>query len=216
MRSATGGAGRSPSESPRCSHRRIQRERDRPAPSSPRPRSQAGHRVGFYTSPHLHRFPERIAIDGQPLSDDAFAAETRAAAAAARRLESSEPDVGQVTTFEMLTAMAFNAFARQGCRTCGHRGRPGWPLRLDQRDRSDRFRHHPHRPRAHSGSRSDATPTSPGKRRGSCGGAFLPSRARRFRPRKRRLSEPPLRSARRSRSEVGIGPGVAPGAHSRP
>ncbi len=36
-------------------------------------------------------------------------------AAAARRLEASEPDVGQVTTFEMLTAMAFNAFARRGC-----------------------------------------------------------------------------------------------------
>ena len=32
--------------------------------------TQAGHRVGFYTSPHLHRFPERIAIDGQPLPDD--------------------------------------------------------------------------------------------------------------------------------------------------
>src|SRR5918994_7603894 len=37
--------------------------------------AQAGHRVGFYTSPHLHRFPERIAFDGQALADDAFAAE---------------------------------------------------------------------------------------------------------------------------------------------
>ena len=36
-------------------------------------------------------------------------------AAAARRLETSEPDLGQVTTFEMLTAMALNAFARRGC-----------------------------------------------------------------------------------------------------
>ncbi len=76
---------------------------------------QAGHRVGFYTSPHLHRFPERIAIGGQALRDDAFAAETQAVAAAARRLETSQPDVGQVTTFEMLTAMAFSAFARRGC-----------------------------------------------------------------------------------------------------
>jgi dihydrofolate synthase / folylpolyglutamate synthase len=76
---------------------------------------QAGQRVGFYTSPHLHRFPERISIDGQPLSDEAFATETQAVAAAARRLESSQPEVGQVTTFEMLTAMAFNAFARRGC-----------------------------------------------------------------------------------------------------
>jgi dihydrofolate synthase/folylpolyglutamate synthase len=78
--------------------------------------SQAGHRVGFYTSPHLHRFPERISIGGQPLPDDEFAAEARAVAAAARRLETSQSDLGQVTTFEMLTAMAFNAFARHDCR----------------------------------------------------------------------------------------------------
>lgn len=75
----------------------------------------AGYRVGFYTSPHLHRFPERIAIGGEPLPDDAFAAETQVVAAAARRLEESQPDVGRVTTFEMLTAMAFSAFARRGC-----------------------------------------------------------------------------------------------------
>src|SRR5687768_7516732 len=75
--------------------------------------AQAGHRVGFYTSPHLHRFPERIAFDGQALADDAFAAETQVVAAAARRLEASQPDVGQVTTFELLTAMALNAFARR-------------------------------------------------------------------------------------------------------
>src|SRR5918997_2844071 len=76
---------------------------------------RAGHKVGFYTSPHLHRFPERISIDAQPLPDHEFAAEARAAAAAARRLETSQPGLGQVTTFEMLTAMAFNAFARGGC-----------------------------------------------------------------------------------------------------
>jgi dihydrofolate synthase / folylpolyglutamate synthase len=76
----------------------------------------AGHRVGFYTSPHLHRFPERLTIDAKPLPDDVFADEAEAVAAAARRLEASEPDVGQVTTFEMLTAMAFNAFSRGGCR----------------------------------------------------------------------------------------------------
>src|SRR5829696_4175078 len=76
---------------------------------------QAGHKVGFCTSPHLHRFPERIATDGLPLPDLEFAAETRDVAAAARQLETSQPEVGQVTTFEMLTAMAFNAFARQNC-----------------------------------------------------------------------------------------------------
>jgi dihydrofolate synthase/folylpolyglutamate synthase len=63
----------------------------------------------------LHRFPERIAVDGKPLLDSAFAAETQEVAAAARRLESRQPDIGQVTTFEMVTAMALNAFARRGC-----------------------------------------------------------------------------------------------------
>jgi dihydrofolate synthase/folylpolyglutamate synthase len=78
--------------------------------------TEAGHRVGFYTSPHLHRFPERISVDGQPLPDDVFAAEAQDVAAAAARLETIQPDLGQVTTFEMLTAMAFNAFARSVCR----------------------------------------------------------------------------------------------------
>src|SRR5687767_13384037 len=76
----------------------------------------AGHRVGFYTSPHLHRFPERLTVDGQPLAEEVFAAEAKDVTVAAGRLESSQPDLGQVTTFEMLTAMAFNAFARCGCR----------------------------------------------------------------------------------------------------
>jgi dihydrofolate synthase/folylpolyglutamate synthase len=78
--------------------------------------SQAGHRVGFYTSPHLHRFPERISIDGQPLPDSEFAEEARAVASAARQLETSQPETGQVTTFEMLTAMAFTTFAERRCR----------------------------------------------------------------------------------------------------
>ncbi|MEN7344062.1 MAG: Mur ligase family protein, partial [Pseudomonadota bacterium] len=31
--------------------------------------SQQSRRVGLYTSPHLHRFNERIAIEGEPVSD---------------------------------------------------------------------------------------------------------------------------------------------------
>lgn len=76
----------------------------------------AGHRVGLYTSPHLHRFPERIAIDGQPVSDEDFAELARTVALAARRVEADSSDAGTVTTFEMVTAMAFVAFARAGCR----------------------------------------------------------------------------------------------------
>ena len=76
---------------------------------------QAGHRVGFSSSPHLHRFPERIAINGQPLPDDVFAVEAETVTRAATRLEATQPEIGQVTTFEMITAMALNAFAEQGC-----------------------------------------------------------------------------------------------------
>ncbi len=77
--------------------------------------SQAGHRVGFYTSPHLHRFPERIAINGLPLTDDAFASEARLVGLVADRLDASSSDEAQVTTFEFITAMACAAFARDAC-----------------------------------------------------------------------------------------------------
>jgi dihydrofolate synthase/folylpolyglutamate synthase len=75
----------------------------------------AGHHVGFYSSPHLHRFPERIALDGQPITDPAFAHIAQTVFAAARALESASPDLGSVTTFEFVTAMAFSAFAADGC-----------------------------------------------------------------------------------------------------
>ena len=66
----------------------------------------AGHRVGLYSSPHLHRFPERIAINGQPVSDAAFASIAEDVAVAARTLERSRPEAGSVTTFEFITAIA--------------------------------------------------------------------------------------------------------------
>jgi dihydrofolate synthase/folylpolyglutamate synthase len=75
----------------------------------------AGHRVGLYSSPHLHRFPERIAINGNPVDDAAFAAQAEHIAAAARRLEQREPGHGMVTTFEFVTAMAFSTFAAAEC-----------------------------------------------------------------------------------------------------
>jgi dihydrofolate synthase/folylpolyglutamate synthase len=75
----------------------------------------AGYRSGHYSSPHLHRFPERIAVNGHPLADEEFAAVTRKAAAAAVRAEAADTEIGQVTTFELVTAMAFVAFAARSC-----------------------------------------------------------------------------------------------------
>jgi dihydrofolate synthase/folylpolyglutamate synthase len=77
--------------------------------------TRGGHRTGLFSSPHLHRFPERIAIDGVPLADHDFAQVAFDVAEAAERLERITPEFGQVSTFEFITAMAFVAFARAEC-----------------------------------------------------------------------------------------------------
>jgi dihydrofolate synthase/folylpolyglutamate synthase len=76
---------------------------------------QSGHKVGFYTSPHLHRFPERIAVNGCPLHDQDFATVAEQVAVAASRLEGRNPMLGRVSTFEFVTAMCFVAFNTVGC-----------------------------------------------------------------------------------------------------
>jgi dihydrofolate synthase/folylpolyglutamate synthase len=74
---------------------------------------QTGVRAGLYTSPHLHRFVERIAVDGAPLSEDEFAG---LVAAIWPHVEAEDADgrYGRISTFEALTAMAFVAFREQG------------------------------------------------------------------------------------------------------
>ncbi|MBI2964629.1 MAG: bifunctional folylpolyglutamate synthase/dihydrofolate synthase [Chloroflexi bacterium] len=74
-----------------------------------------GFRTGLYTSPHLHTFRERIQVDCRPISEDAFACLiahlwTHVDAVAGMG------DRGTVTVFELLTAMAFDHFRREGCR----------------------------------------------------------------------------------------------------
>ncbi|MDE2968978.1 MAG: bifunctional folylpolyglutamate synthase/dihydrofolate synthase [Chloroflexota bacterium] len=66
----------------------------------------SGYTVGLYTSPHLHTMRERIQVNGEPLSEDEFAATVEAVWPS---VEALIPD--GVTTFETLTAMAFHAFA---------------------------------------------------------------------------------------------------------
>jgi dihydrofolate synthase/folylpolyglutamate synthase len=75
----------------------------------------AGYRVGLYTSPHLHSFRERIAVDGEPVDERAFAGAADRVAEASAKLEADTPDLGRVTTFELLTAMALDIFAGAGC-----------------------------------------------------------------------------------------------------
>ena len=63
--------------------------------------------IGLYTGPHLHSFRERFVIDGQRISQEAFAATAERVLAAARRLESA------YSTFELATALGLLWFAQQ-------------------------------------------------------------------------------------------------------
>ena len=67
----------------------------------------AGYKVGLYTSPHLVKYPERIEIDGEVISDRAFADSIEAA------LDASKRAGIQATEFELLTAAALWLFAHE-------------------------------------------------------------------------------------------------------
>lgn len=69
----------------------------------------SGYKTGLYTSPHLHSFTERIQIDGKPIQESELAA----------LIQKLRPDFdafnqlgvyGELTTFEILTALAFIRF----------------------------------------------------------------------------------------------------------
>jgi dihydrofolate synthase/folylpolyglutamate synthase len=67
----------------------------------------AGYKVGLYTSPHLLDYVERIQINGQPISHEQLIG----------LVEEIKPYVAKIeklTTFEITTALAFMAFAKQG------------------------------------------------------------------------------------------------------
>src|SRR5512143_4367268 len=60
----------------------------------------AGYRAGFYTSPHLHTFRERLRVNNEYISRDAFA----------HLVDEPEPQLKAVeggTWFEVVTALAF-------------------------------------------------------------------------------------------------------------
>jgi dihydrofolate synthase/folylpolyglutamate synthase len=69
-----------------------------------------GLRTGRYTSPHLQSVRERISIDGEPISEDAFVGIYEEVAPVAAFLD--ERSAGETLTyFDMTTAMALAAFA---------------------------------------------------------------------------------------------------------
>src|SRR5208337_608149 len=72
----------------------------------------SGLKTGLYTSPHLVRINERIRLDGEPIGDDDFAMLHDVVDRTAERLVGEGDLPWHPSFFEMLTAMAFESFAR--------------------------------------------------------------------------------------------------------
>ena len=69
----------------------------------------AGYRVGLYTSPYIRRFNERMQVNGTPISDAELAILTAQIRPIADAMEE------RPTEFELITAIAFDYFAKQKC-----------------------------------------------------------------------------------------------------
>ncbi|GHE07430.1 dihydrofolate synthase [Klenkia taihuensis] len=71
-----------------------------------------GRRTGRCTSPHLSTVRERIVVDGVPVTEDAFVAAHEAVLPAVRQVDDRSPV--PMSFFEVVTTMAYVAFARAG------------------------------------------------------------------------------------------------------
>jgi dihydrofolate synthase/folylpolyglutamate synthase len=72
----------------------------------------AGYRVGLYTSPHLLSYTERIRVNSEPIPEEDWA-ELVETIKPHVEAENALSDLGQLTTFEIFTAMAFLYFQRE-------------------------------------------------------------------------------------------------------
>jgi dihydrofolate synthase / folylpolyglutamate synthase len=73
----------------------------------------SGYKTGLYTSPHLVRINERIRMNGSPIGDDDFALIHDVVDRTAERLITEAELPWHPSFFEMLTAIAFEYFARE-------------------------------------------------------------------------------------------------------
>jgi len=71
----------------------------------------AGYKVGLYTSPHLLSYTERIRVDAQPVAEADWAKLVEIIQPHVEA-ENALGDLGELTTFEIFTAMAFLHFQR--------------------------------------------------------------------------------------------------------
>jgi dihydrofolate synthase/folylpolyglutamate synthase len=74
---------------------------------------EAGHRTGLYTSPHLVRFNERIALDGGPIEDEALERLTRTIRRVCPWHDGGAPG-DRLTYFEFATLLALLHFSEAG------------------------------------------------------------------------------------------------------
>lgn len=82
---------------------------------------KAGYKVGLYTSPFIYRFNERMRVNGEDIPDGTLAEITEYVKPFADAMEDKP------TEFELITAIAFEYFKREGCDVvvleCGMGGR---------------------------------------------------------------------------------------------
>lgn len=71
--------------------------------------SEAGYKVGLYTSPYIVRFNERIKIDGNSISDEDLAQITEKVKAEAEKM------ADHPTEFELITAVALEYYKEKKC-----------------------------------------------------------------------------------------------------
>jgi dihydrofolate synthase/folylpolyglutamate synthase len=75
---------------------------------------RAGRRVGTYTSPHVVRMNERVAIDGRPVGDELLAGSIEAALAARETALAEDMAAREASWFDLVTAAGFHVFASEG------------------------------------------------------------------------------------------------------
>ena len=96
----------------------------------------AGYRTGLYTSPHLERIEERVAIDGQPCSTDRFVALVERIQPAVAQLDAEaacqESRRPGPTYFDIITALALLHFAAERSGSCRAGSRLGRPTGFDE------------------------------------------------------------------------------------
>ena len=108
----------------------------------------AGYRTGFYSSPHLHSFRERIRRDTKAISETEFSALVEKLSSHQQRV-TNNAGLGPVSLFEFMTAMGFQCFAdgKSDFQTI----EVGLGGRLDATNvvKPRRMRHHLHQPGSH-------------------------------------------------------------------